>query len=756
MKKLLTLLLASLMLVSVVSCGALPKEDKNKAEDSAVILTESLEDLAASSKMSVTAVDDAYVRGGTHRTTCYSAERLSSGRLEMKTDVPDYTRDVLIKFDISELALAKAQSVYLYVNLLNGVGGAKSGNDLYLYVYEVDGKWDSSTVTHNTAPTYDANKKAGACLVPGGGGVCAIDVSDTVFDARNAGKTELSFRLAFSEQTVSQGFIASICNENSYVRPKLMVRNSATGSNYEKTLLSDAAANDALWAYAEEMYDSWYGRYQEILKKGDYDYESVVTNSDEYNLKVSARGGNGSSKYYTFDTRLMSDLKGYKETVYDVSRYGGVLSAEKQKATGYYYTTKIGDRWWVVDPLGNLMHIHGTSHLKYAYISTSEAQKEAALRVFGSYEKWAIAATRWAMEDLYINVASAVANETRDVEPSMPILGTFSGINAYATSVGATIPNGGGVPQFVGGAMPVFDPAFETYVENSVKYRAEVDADRTDIIGYTSDNEVLMRDKMLESYLSLDYTEPIFMYSYVCAWTWYKNITGEDNPAIKDIDKYCEELGVDLWDLFKGFVYDRYYKVCSETLDKYDPNRMYMGNRYLIDCDKWEWIMRFTGYWCDVMCINYYHVWEIPTSREAKEGSPTLDQLGAWLGIPFVVTEFYSKGNDAVDANGNPMDNNGGAGWVVATQRERGYFYQNFCLKLLQCKHNVGWFQFQFIDNDPTDLIGSPAAAQSANKGIVDWNQDFEIYSDFTDQLAMINKNTYALIEYFDGVNYVK
>ncbi len=756
MKKFLPLLLASLMLLSVVSCGALPKEVAS--DGNAVAPIENLQALAASApaKMSTMATDDAYIRSGEHGGKCYYDEKRSSGELEIKADIPGYSREVLIKFDISELDLIKAQSVHLYVNFTTSGGGAKSGNDLYLYVYEAIGEWDSKTVTYNTAPVHDVNKKVGTAAVPRSGGVCAVDVSDAIFDADYDGKTEITLRLALSEQTVSQCIISSVSSSNTYVRPKLMVQSSASSNNYEKMLLADGAANDALWAYAEEMYDSWYGRYQEILAKGDYSYESVVTDSDEYNRTVSARGGNGSSKYYTFDTRLVSDLEGYKETVYDVDRYGGVLSGEKQEATGYYYTKKIGDRWWVVDPLGNLVHIHGTSHFKYAYINTAEAQKASALRVFGTYEKWAIAATRWAMEDLYINVAHSVSNEARDVELSMPITGSFSGINAYSNSIGAIIPNGGGVPQFAGGAMPVFDPAFEEYVDESVQKKVAEYAGRTDVIGYISDNEVLMGDRMLESYLSLNYTAPIFLYSYACAWTWYKNITGEENPSVEDIDKYCKKLGVDLWDLFKGFVYDRYYKVCSETLDKYDPNRMYMGNRYLIDCSKWEWIMRFTGYWCDLMCINYYHVWEIPTSRETKDGSPTLDQLGAWLGIPFVVTEFYSKGNDAVDANGTPMNNNGGAGWVVATQKERGYFYQNFCLKLLQCKYNVGWFQFQFIDNDPTDPIGSPAAAQSANKGIVDWNQDFEIYSDFTEQLAMLNKNTYALIEYFDGVDSIK
>ena len=208
-----------------------------------------------------------------------------------------------------------------------------------------------------------------------------------------------------------------------------------------------------------------------------------------------------------------------------------------------------------------------------------------------------------------------------------------------------------------------------------------------------------------------------------------------------------------MWDLFKGFVYDRYYSVCYAALQKYDPNRMFLGNRFLIDAGKWEWMMRVTGYWCDIMCINYYHAWEIPTERAEKNGSPTLNQLGQWLGIPFIVTEFYAKGDDALNTLGEPFANNSGAGWVVATQKERGYFFQNFTLKLLQCKHNVGWMQFQFIDNDPTDPIGGDVAANS-NKGIVDSQQSFTVYADYTEQIALMNKNSYALIEYFDGVKY--
>lgn len=759
MRKTLAFLLALLMLLPLASC-ATPKEPSASAASSDIIDSDELTNLAYSTRQGVStyASDSAYVRGGTYGDQNFAAEIKSSEQLILKTVTGSggYDRSMLLKFDISKMKMEDMKSVYIYLQAANSGTAEVTDNQLYILAYTVSDDWKSDTVTWNNAPTFTEDDYAGRGYAPSKGTV-QIDVSEAVFAAYEQGDKEISFRIVGSERMGGgEGKYSAHTCANYNARPKLVAKTTSGDFPYEKNVLEYEGENKVLWDYAQKMYDEWYARYQDILKAGDYEYETVKTNPADYTTKVTARAGNGSGNVSTYDTRLVSDLDGFTEKVYEVDRFGGAISAEKQEATGYYYTKKIGDRWWVVDPLGNLTHLHGTSHFKYAYINTAEAQKEAALRVFGSYEKWAIAATRWAMDDLYFNVAHAVSDETRGVEHSMPITGSFNGINSYSSSIGAIIPNGGGVPQFVGGAMPVFDPEFETYVESSVIKKVEEYKGRDDVIGYISDNEVLMSDTMLASYLNLDHTMSLSVYSYACAWTWYINMTGEEAPRIQDIDKYCEELGVDLWDLFKGFIYDRYYKVCVSALRKHDTNRMYLGNRFLIDCDKWEWITRFTGYWCDIMCINYYHVWEIESDRAEKEGPPTLNQLGAWLGIPFVITEFYSKGNDSFDANGTPMNNNGGAGWVVDTQKERGYFYQNFTLKLLQCKNNVGWFQFQFIDNDPTDPIGAPAAAQSSNKGIVNWNQDFEIYSDFTEQLAMLHKNTYALIEYFDSVDYIK
>ena len=756
MKRIVTLILAAIMLLSAASCGAVTDSVEVNEHASDIILSGELADVAATEEEAIASVQakaDVYIRGGDGANVNYYETKKESGELEIKRDTGNFRRDVLIKFDLTRLKLFGMQTIYLYLTFTSNGGGSATGEELYLMAYEIPCDWDPKTVTYNTAHEVELNDPVGRGYVPATG-TCQIDVSDAIFDAVDEGRTEIAFRVIMNAQSRSQCYLASVHNDNVSVRPKLVARSTSSEYNYETKLVDDPAENKALWEYAQQMYDDWYVRYQEILKQGDYSYESVKTNSSEYNTKVLARKGNSGKDIISFNTRLVSDLDGYTEYVYDVDNYGGVVPAEKQEATGYYYTTKIGGRWWLVDPEGNLVHIHGTTHFKYGYGTSENAysknQTAKALEQFGSLEKWAIAATRWAKNDLGFNATYAVAAITRKVELPLPNLAGISGMSSYANGIGALIP-GSGIPSFVGGAMPVFNPGFVDYMDARAKAAAENNRNKTHIIGYITDNEIVVSDRMLGSYLALDHTVDVNIYSYACAWTWYKNMTGEDNPAIQDIQKYSEKLGFDLYDVFKGFIYDRYFYVCKTAIEKYDPNRLYFGQRFLIDCSKWEWMIRFTGYWCDVMCINYYHEWEIPTNRATKNGRPTLDQIGAWLGKPFLVTEFYSKGDDAVDLNGQPFTNNDGAGWVVANQTERGYFYQNYTLKLLQCKYNIGWMQFQFIDNDPTVENG-----ESSNKGIVDGNNNFAAYSDFTDQLAMVNKNTYALIEYFDGARYFK
>jgi len=80
---------------------------------------------------------------------------------------------------------------------------------------------------------------------------------------------------------------------------------------------------------------------------------------------------------------------------------------------------------------------------------------------------------------------------------------------------------------------------------------------------------------------------------------------------------------------------------------------------------------------------------------------------------PFLVTEFYAKGEDS------GMPNHTGAGWLVHTQDDRGLFYENFVLALLESRACVGWQWFKYQDNDPDDPHAE-ASNRDSNKGIVD------------------------------------
>ena len=105
-----------------------------------------------------------------------------------------------------------------------------------------------------------------------------------------------------------------------------------------------------------------------------------------------------------------------------------------------------------------------------------------------------------------------------------------------------------------------------------------------------------------------------------------------------------------------------------------------------------------------------------------------------------LISEFYTKGE------GTGLVNQNGAGWIVKTQQDRGSFYQNFALALLQSKVCIGWHWFKYMDEDP-DSTGDPSIS-SANKGTVDFN--FNPYVPLLTSMHDLNQHVYGLASYFD------
>ncbi|MEI9960796.1 MAG: hypothetical protein WDM76_06590 [Limisphaerales bacterium] len=144
-------------------------------------------------------------------------------------------------------------------------------------------------------------------------------------------------------------------------------------------------------------------------------------------------------------------------------------------------------------------------------------------------------------------------------------------------------------------------------------------------------------------------------------------------------------------------------------------------------------IFKGAGPYVDVVSVNYYRDW-----------TPVPEKLTSWerdSGKPILITEWYAKAMDS------GLPNVGGAGWIVKTQRDRGLFYQNFTLGLLESKACVGWDWFKYADNDPTNTKADPSN-RDANKGIV--NIRYEPYQPLLETMKPINERVYSLIEYFD------
>ena len=271
----------------------------------------------------------------------------------------------------------------------------------------------------------------------------------------------------------------------------------------------------------------------------------------------------------------------------------------------------------------------------------------------------------------------------------------------------------------------VFDPGFDAVIDRAVSPVAEYRDDKY-LLGYFTDNELPWVNDALDRHLTLLAHDED---AYIAVRKWYDERKGvKDAPAaeITDADRKA----------FQTFYFDTYMRKVTEALRKYDPNHLYLGcrfNQHHQEMASPE-IFAVAGRYMDVISINHYRLWEPDAAWMAN--------WEKWSGKPFIITEFYTKGEDS------GLPNNTGAGWNVRTQADRGWFYQNFVTELLRSGNCVGWHWFTYMDNDPQNLKTDPSNRDS-NKGVVAWN--FEPYTVLLDEMKQLNDCTYRLIRHLDA-----
>jgi hypothetical protein len=402
------------------------------------------------------------------------------------------------------------------------------------------------------------------------------------------------------------------------------------------------------------------------------------------------------------------------------SRYGGMIGTQFS-ATGFFYTRKHQGRWWLVDPEGHLCIHKAICSVKPG--TSRNCQRNLRLE-YGSEAAWAESTMSFLKRLGFNGTASWSDNDLLRTASNRPVYTQkWSFMSSYATQRGVA-KMGSGNHKYEGSVIPVFDPEFAAFAD---EYARQLTATRNDpyLLGHFSDNEMPLRTNALDLCLKLDRGEP----GYQAALAWLQDRKGKDGVMEKDITDEDR-------DAFYGVYVERYFSIVSAAIKKYDPNHLYLGIR-LIGVSNNETVMRVYGKYADVLSMNWYGAWMLEKER--------MDNWAVWTDKPFIISEWYAKGHDVPG-----LSNESGAGWLVHTQKERGYYYQNMALNLLARKHNVGWHWFKYLDNDPQDLTTDPSNRNS-NKGIV--NVKYEPYTELTDAMQELNKQAYRLIEFFDDAS---
>jgi hypothetical protein len=416
-------------------------------------------------------------------------------------------------------------------------------------------------------------------------------------------------------------------------------------------------------------------------------------------------------------TRTLDDLPPLPADA-GLDRFGG-LTARNEQATGFFHTAKIQGRWWLVDPEGGLFLNAGVASVKMIPTAGARAALEAK---FGTESNWA-AATAGMLREHGFNGMGAWSDLAvlRNTSPPLVYTTLLDFMGSFGKKHGGTYQQVGHLG-YSNDCMYIFDPAFETYCDDYAKPLAAFKDDPW-LLGYFSDNELPFKPGALSNYLNLPPGDP----GHIAAWNFLQARHGQ-KAVLADVTE-SDRAG------FLALVAERYFRAVSTAIKKYDPNHLYLGPRlHGMELLRSRPFFAAIGPFVDVVSVNYYRVWSPSTQPKMWEKES---------GRPVLITEWYAKGEDS------GMANTTGAGWLVKTQPERGLFYQNFALGLLESKVCVGWHWFRYSDNDSTDKSVDPSNRDS-NKGIV--NNRYEPYGPLLESMEQLNTRIYSLVDYFDRV----
>lgn len=600
----------------------------------------------------------------------------------------------------------------------------KAGVTLYdMLFHATDTKWDEHTLNYqNHVELADTREFLGTAEVKDDLYMSIEILSYLREEKLNPdGSLTVSFRLTTEGHT--DAALVYLHSKESKLNLKPYIEIVST--IYDRPLDLEQAKNEGYepWGYAEHLVDEWFDGLRDAIRPLDAD--GIPIDHEIGDFITPGYGGSAAKGDFTLElpwtqnpwsstgltspdtwtknrfARTLSTLgtstsnaflqSEYAELISEYDVYGGIENAGFYgEPTGYFHIETVDGRPYIIDPEGNPFFAVGMNDV--AFTSGTANQEAFILEKYGSQENYfrEITAT---LKTTGVNVAQMSASQSLlAVENGLSVVIPLGANTAYMNSIGRGHLSGDGIFPY-NNTVCLFDPDYATFTASALKASIKNGGyrDNPRVFGYTTDNELPSELHMLDNYLTLNPADtPTNAFSYATAWTW---LARRMNDPVPTLEKYRSSPEYeDIRREFLGFWYARYYKTTSEAIKAADPNHMYMGSRSNLNALSEEWPVRAAGYYVDMITANLY--------GGLNPSVDTIVNLYRHSGVPFMVTEFFAKGQDALDANGYPLANSTGAGILVQTQADRAAYYEHYTLALLESRACVGWTWYRMRDND--------------------------------------------------------
>ncbi len=669
--------------------------------------------------ISVVASDDTYIyNGGTAANADYSA---NSQLMVRNKGSKDLYRAAYYKFTLdakSVEALYTANSAKLRV-YCKGTETNAERKPYDMMVYATGTSWTESKLNYNNHTTLAPTKEQLAIL-PQKSGYYVVDILDYLLDQPKNADGSITVSFMFTNVGASDALLSYFVSKEGDQKPIIEI-----SSSYYTTVLNLGKMGNAgyePWGFAESIVDEWFDEivdkvypkdengnviYYEIedfdpvgygatTATGDFSSQLDWKNGTIWTTSGIANASSFSTAHYARTMMTLGKSTGelfinssYAKTITQYDSYGGITNAGfTGEATGFFHTEVIDGRYYIIDPIGNPYFALGVNTV---CLGDSANHKTYSLEKFGTAEAYYEAITD-ELQTMGINTNyGGDSAQLLAVEDGLANVVSISTVGAYMSSLGRSQISEGVFP--FNNTINVFDPDFVTSAYTSVATRIETNgyAEMDRLFGYTTDNELPSGADILDRYLLLDPNdEATNSFSYAVAWTWLARRM--DNPA-PTLDEFLESPEHNQMNSeFLGFLYARVYRVSGEAIKAADPNHMYIGSRVNGNCRTNEDYLRAAGYYLDIITTNLY--------GGLNPDAETMTNFYRYSGKPFIVTEFFAKGMDAIDANGYRLANSTGAGIFVKTQQDRADYYEHYALAMLECRACVGWTWYRYRDND--------------------------------------------------------